>query len=109
MTRGCKRLRAVPQKLYMTVPDANKRLSGRATMARLPFHRLSGFDKLAFFLAFERRRGERSFWYPYIAALPDDNPCAWALTDSELESTIAAFDPKVRCLLYSTFATCLYS
>jgi len=36
-------------------------------------------ELLALYMAMERRRGEASFWAPYIRSLPLQVPCAWAM------------------------------
>lgn len=55
-----------------------------------PLEELDITTQLAVLLAHERAEGEQSFYSPYIRALPRRAPCAWAMTDSELELAIAA-------------------
>ena len=44
--------------------------------------------QLAVLLAHEKAEGEESFYHPYIAVLPKQAPCAWAMSDSELEDAL---------------------
>ena len=44
--------------------------------------------QLAVLLAHEKAEGADSFYHPYIASLPEQAPCAWAMSDSELEEAL---------------------
>ena len=44
--------------------------------------------QLAVLLAHEKAEGEDSFYHPYIAVLPKQAPCAWAMSDSQLEDAL---------------------
>ena len=43
---------------------------------------------LALLLAHERRQGSASRWWPYIAALPEEPPCGWALGQQQLNASL---------------------
>lgn len=45
---------------------------------------------LALLLASERAKASASPWWPYIAALPEDIPCGWALSQKQLAAELAA-------------------
>ncbi|GIL45864.1 hypothetical protein Vafri_3000 [Volvox africanus] len=86
----------VPESLYMTTDNARKLLQPlESKRFGLSFwHKeLPGAVQLAVLLAMERRRGEDSFWAPYIRSLPSDVPCAWALCDDDLQKMLAALGP----------------
>ncbi|KAG2501281.1 hypothetical protein HYH03_001083 [Edaphochlamys debaryana] len=55
--------------------------------------------QLGLLLAVERRRGDDSFWAPYIRSLPDDVPCGWALSKQQLTATLDALRPTLGARL----------
>ncbi|KXZ46517.1 hypothetical protein GPECTOR_43g954 [Gonium pectorale] len=80
----------------MTTDDARQLLSPLgAKRFTLSFwqRELPAVVQLAILLAVERRRGDESFWAPYIRSLPDYVPCAWAWGDQELGGALAALGP----------------
>lgn len=58
---------------------------------RPPLDNLDGALQLSLLLAFERAKGETSFWHPYISALPPRAPNAWQMGDAELRSALAQY------------------
>ena len=43
---------------------------------------------LALYLAYERNKGQGSFWQPYIAMLPEQPGCAWLLQPHDLSQAL---------------------
>eukprot|EP01024_Parvocaulis_polyphysoides_P034377 TRINITY_DN30418_c0_g1_i1.p2 TRINITY_DN30418_c0_g1~~TRINITY_DN30418_c0_g1_i1.p2 ORF type:complete len:254 (-),score=27.64 TRINITY_DN30418_c0_g1_i1:407-1168(-) len=43
---------------------------------------------LSLYLASEKNKGEYSEWYPWIRMLPAKPPCAWYMSDLELQDTL---------------------
>ena len=55
-----------------------------------PVAELDKTTQLAVLLAHEKAEGNDSFYFPYIAALPEHPPCAWAMSDEELDSALSS-------------------
>lgn len=96
---------AVPERLLLTTEAAAQRLAPALEEARQqqrrrrPWWALGEPQQppqpaadpallLALLLAAERRAGSSSPWWPYIAALPRDIPCGWALSPIQLEAAL---------------------
>lgn len=101
---------AVPERLLLTT-EAALQCMGPALQPRRRWWELHAAAApppdppllLALLLASERRKGGGSFWWPYIAALPEEPPCAWAMPPAclgaaleELGSLAAGWGPAVR-------------
>lgn len=91
---------AVPERLLMTCEVAARQLSQvvqrerperrwwmprKQQQQQLPDSTLL----LALLVASERAKGKSSAWAPYIASLPDDAPCVWALDQQQLDAELA--------------------
>lgn len=112
---------AVPEALLLTTEVATERLGPLLAEARQPERRrrqpwwalgrqqqqdgdrLDPTLLLALLLATERGKGPASYWQPYIAALPEEPPCGWALGESDLAAALATlgrqadgWEPLVR-------------
>jgi hypothetical protein len=105
---------AVPEHLLLTTAAARERLGpvlSRASARRQGWWPVSQRQQeppdpsllLALLLAAERSKGPGSPWQPYIAALPSDIPCGWALSQDQLGAKLAAlgsmaadWGPRVR-------------
>lgn len=100
---------AIPESLLLTT-DAAQQLLGpalerqrQAAAQRRPWWALgSGAAAapppdptmlLALLLASERRKGADSFWAAYIASLPADIPCGWALGPAQLAAELRELGP----------------
>ncbi len=94
----------VPEQLYMTHDDALDVL-GRAVAQARPNQqqqqqqeRMLAVDRavlLGMLLAHERSRGPASRWQPYIQALPQRPPCAWLMSEQELQAATAQLPKSV--------------
>ncbi|KAK3274581.1 hypothetical protein CYMTET_17241 [Cymbomonas tetramitiformis] len=65
---------------------------------------------LAMLLAHERSKGKRSKWYAYIHSLPEDIPCAWAMSEAEAMHSVKKInhtEAKRLLELRSVVASCL--
>lgn len=82
----------VPEKLYLTSEYARERLNGfLLANSKPPLSHLEGAEQLAVILALERNKGLKSFWYPYINALPTLPPCGWQMPPQELHRELDKF------------------
>ncbi len=87
---------ATPETLYMTSEAARnllqrvRRPSSIFRLGREP--PLGGVWELALLLAYERQKGEDSFWAPYINTLPTQPPCAWLMDAQQLSSELARLE-----------------
>lgn len=45
---------------------------------------------LALFLAYERNKGQESFWQPYLGLLPKQPGCAWLMAPAQLSEALKA-------------------
>jgi hypothetical protein len=105
---------AVPESLLLTTEAAEAQLGARLWQRRQqrttqrqpqPWWPLGGRQQqqqrsqdgppeptllLALLLAHERRQGPASRWWPYIAVLPEEPPCGWALDQPQLRASLAA-------------------
>jgi hypothetical protein len=91
---------AVPERLLMTCEVAARQL-GQVVQRERPERRWWMPRKqqqqqlpdstllLALLVASERAKGKSSAWAPYIASLPDDAPCVWALDQQQLDAELA--------------------
>ena len=103
---------AIPESLLMTADAAQQRLGPALArqqqqaarrrpwwqllppLAQQQRRQLDPTLLLALLLASERRKGAASFWAPYIAALPEEVPCGWALAPDQLTAALGALGPQ---------------
>lgn len=98
---GQQPLIVVPERLLLTTAEAREQLA--PVLSRGPGRRQGWWPTgqrqqqapepillLALLLAAERSKGPGSRWQPYIAALPTDIPCGWALSQEQLAAQLAA-------------------
>jgi len=80
----------VPDALYLTSQVARFGFQHYVEQGAPAVDELDQTTQLAVLLAHEKGEGEESFYFPYIAALPQRPPCAWAMDDSELQAALAS-------------------
>lgn len=90
----------VPESLYLS-SDGARELLAAADSQRSGFglfrskpEPLPGTVAVALALAVERARGEDSFWRPYVASLPSEVQCGWALHGSQLASILEELEAR---------------
>ncbi len=90
----------VPERLYLSsdvareiLRAADSRRTGFGLFRSKP-EPLPGTVAVALALAVERARGEDSFWRPYVASLPIEVQCGWALNGSQLTSVLEELEAR---------------
>ncbi|KAL0023407.1 hypothetical protein WJX79_006595 [Trebouxia sp. C0005] len=79
----------VPEELSISTILAKEKLAPILKAANLPsLEELDAVLPLALFLAYERNKGQGSFWQPYLGLLPEQPGCAWLMHPEELTQAL---------------------
>jgi len=80
----------VPASLYLSTDDLSSIMEAlaRDSARQKAFQKLDKEHQLALLLAYERRRGSKSFYAPYINILPAQPPCPWLMEQSKLQAAL---------------------
>eukprot|EP00210_Caulerpa_lentillifera_P002512 g2409.t1 len=87
----------VPDSVQITAEAAQLRLEPLLRVCHVPsLKSLTDELQTSLLLAFEKRKGKRSFWASYIETLPMTPSCGWLLPENELRVELAFLPSSVR-------------